>query len=182
MTMVAVGALIACPRTIPAQFADSEIRSKPRRDTGTTFTLRQFIETVVASNLELAAQRYNVSISQAQLVAARVSPNPILTFGGARTQKDQSNSENAGVSQLVEIGGKRHFRVSVATKNLLAVSATLGDFLRTLRGTAANAFIDAVASDLILQQKRKAFDSLNQLSDLNRIRLKAGDIADVDYN
>ncbi|MFZ3377538.1 MAG: TolC family protein, partial [Chthoniobacterales bacterium] len=147
-------------------------------------TLRLFINEVARSNVDLAAQRYNVSIAQAQLIAARVSPNPIFSGGGTRdvSGKQQPATENAGLSQTVEVGGKRHFRVSVATKNLLASSATLEDFFRTLRGTAANAFVDAVASDMIVQQKRKAAESLRGLADLNRLRLKEGDIAEVDYN
>ena len=177
---VAGGSIPAC-----AQLVSSSIHTEGFSGSTTSkLTLRQFINEVARSNVDLAAQRYNVSIAQAQLVAARVSPNPTLSFGGTRdvSNKQQPSSENGGLSQMIEVGGKRHFRVSAATKNLLASSATLEDFFRTLRGTAANAFIDAVASDMIVQQKSKAAESLRGLADLNRVRFKEGDIAEVDYN
>lgn len=185
MTMLAVAAVTGWPGFLCAQLADSRLTSKENPEhRPASFTLSQFISAVAASNLDLAAQRYNVSIARAQLIAARVSPNPTLNLGGNRdlSHKDQPANENLGLSQLIELGGKRRFRVSAATRSLFATAATVEDFFRTLRGTAANAFIDAVAGDMIVVQKRKAFDSLNKLSDLNRIRLHEGDIADVDYN
>ncbi len=108
----------------------------------------------------------------------------LSSVGGTRdvSDKQQPSTENVGLSETVEVGAKRHFRVSVATKNLLASCATLEDFFRTLRGTAASAFIDAVATDMIVQQKRKAAESLRGLADLNRVRFNEGDIAEVDYN
>jgi cobalt-zinc-cadmium efflux system outer membrane protein len=185
ITFIAVAA--AAGGSIPAcaQFVSSSIHTESSSGSTTSkLTLRQFINEVARSNVDLAAQRYNVSIAQAQLVAARVSPNPTLSVGGTRdvSNKQQPSSENGALSETIEVGGKRHFRVSVATKNLLASSATLEDFLRTLRGTAASAFIDAVATDMIVQQKRKAAESLRGLADLNRVRFKEGDIAEVDYN
>lgn len=151
---------------------------------GSRLSLTQFLTAVAANNVDLAAQRYNVSIAQAQVVAARVSPNPIASFAGTRdvSDKQQPSTEGGGLTETIETGGKRRFRVSVAANNLLAVSATLEDFFRNLRASAASSFVDAVASDKIVQQKRRAFSSLNQLADLNRIRLQEGDIAEVDYN
>jgi cobalt-zinc-cadmium efflux system outer membrane protein len=177
---VTSGATFVC-----AQVVNSSTRAEGSSDAAIShLTLRQFINEVARSNVDLAAQRYNVSIAKAQLVAARVSPNPTFSAGATRdvSDKQQPATENAGLSQTIEVGGKRHFRVSVATKNVLASSATLEDFFRTLRGTAANAFIDAVASDMIVQQKGKAAESLRGLADLNRVRLNEGDIAEVDYN
>ena len=180
ITIVAFGNIACSSSFVRAQFVDSSLRAKAPLK----LTLNQFISAVATNNIELAAQRYNVSIAQAQIVAARVSPNPVASFAGTRdvSDKEQPGTENGGLSETIEIGGKRHFRISVATKNLLTASSTLDDFFRTLRGTAASAFVDAVASSMIVQQKRKAFESLNRLAELNRIRFKEGDIAEVDHN
>ena len=149
-----------------------------------TLSLARFLEAVAASNLDLAAQRYNVLIARAQLAAARVSPNPVLS--GATTHdisgKDQPTTYSAGVTELVEVGGKRTFRTEVAVQNLLAASATVDDFFRNLRGTAASAYVDAVTGQLTVQEKLRAYQSLNKLADLNQFRFSAGDLAQVDYN
>ncbi len=169
-------ALVGGPCLAIEQFDDSS--------PGPRLSLTQFLTAVATNNIDLAAQRYNVSIAQAQVVAARVSPNPIANFAGTRdvSDKQQPSTEGGGLSETIEVGGKRRFRVSVATKNLLAASSSLEDFFRNLRGSAASAFVDAVAGEKIVQQKRRAFESLNQLADLNRIRFQQGDIAEVDYN
>ena len=149
-----------------------------------TLSLARFLAAVAASNLDLAAQRYNVRIAEAQLVAARVSPNPVLS--GATTHdisgKNQPATYSVGVTELVEVGGKRTFRTDVAVQNLLAASATVEDFFRNLRGTAASAYVDAVTGQLTVEEKLRAYRSLNQLADLNQFRFSAGDLAEVDYN
>ena len=145
-------------------------------------SLDQFIQRVLHSNLDLAAQRFNVPIAKAQLIAARVSPNPVLNVGTGRdlTHEDQPTTYFAGLSTQIELPGKRANRTSAALQTLLAASATLEDYLRTLRGTAASAYVDAAASRLIVGEKLRAFQSLSRLADANDVRFKAGDISEVD--
>ena len=126
-------------------------------------SLDQFVRQVLRSNLDLAAQRYNVPIAKAQLVAAKVSPNPVLNVGTGRdlTHEDQPTTYFAGLSTQIELPGKRANRTSAAAQSLLAASATLEDYLRTLRGTAASAYVDAASSQMIVSEKLRAFQSLN---------------------
>ena len=169
--------------TDQAQLAKAD-PANPAHAAVQTLTLAQFLHAVATSNLDLAAQRFNVRIAEAQLVAAHVSPNPTLSVATNRdtTDRDQATSYSAGVTELVEVGGKRRFRTDVAVQNLLAASATLEDFFRNLRGTAASAYVDAVTGQLTVQEKLRAYQSLNQLADLNQFRFSAGDLAEVDYN
>jgi cobalt-zinc-cadmium efflux system outer membrane protein len=147
-----------------------------------TLPVGEFVSEVLQSNLDLAAQRFNVPIAKAQLAAARVSPNPVLNAGTGRdlTHEDQPTTYFAGLSAEVEIPGKRSYRSTAALETLLAASATLEDYLRTLRGTAASAYVDAVSGQLILVEKQRAFASLDRLANENDVRLKAGDISTVD--
>jgi cobalt-zinc-cadmium efflux system outer membrane protein len=145
-------------------------------------TLGAFVCQVLRTNLDLAAQRFNVPIAKAQLAAARVSPNPVLNFGTERdlTHEDQPTAYFAGVSQQIELPGKRAFRTAAANQTLLAASATLEDYLRTLRGTGASAYADAVSGQMILTEKQRAYISLSRLADTADLRFKAGDIGEVD--
>lgn len=163
-------------------FFFTEAADTPLRSPASKLTLNQFLAAVAASNLDYAAQRYNVSIAQAQVIAAKVSPNPQVQFGYAHSGEEQATTYNGGVTQTIEVAGKRKFRTTVAQKNLLAAAATLEDFFRLLRGTATNAYIDAVASRIIVEEKRRAYDSLNKLADANAERLEVGDIGEVDVN
>jgi cobalt-zinc-cadmium efflux system outer membrane protein len=147
-------------------------------------TLDLFLSQVASSNLDLAAQRYNVSIAQAQVVAAKVSPNPTINLGYASdvSGHDQSTSFSEGLTEEVEVGGKRKFRVTASQRNLLAVSATLDDYFRQLRAAAASAFVDALSGQLTVDQKRRAYNALNDLASANQKRLQEGDIGEVDAN
>ena len=156
--------------------------SRSAKSSHAAVSLDQFVQQVLRSNLDLAAQRFNVPIAKAQLIAARVSPNPVLNVGTGRdlTHEDQPTTYFAGLSTQIELPGKRANRTGAAVQSLLAASATLEDYLRTLRGTAASAYVDAASSQLIVAEKLRAFQSLNRLADANDVRLKAGDISEVD--
>jgi cobalt-zinc-cadmium efflux system outer membrane protein len=164
-------------------FAQGEHLTKdpavPRR-----ITLGQFLNKVAAANLDYAAQRYSISITQAQIAAAKVSPNPTANFAwtGDISEQNQASTYSGGLSETIEMGGKRGSRVAVAQKNHLAAAATVDDFFRILRGTAAGAFIDAVADRMIVEQKESTYESLDKLAATNQKRFEAGDIDEVDAN
>jgi cobalt-zinc-cadmium efflux system outer membrane protein len=131
-----------------------------------------------------AAARYNVSIAEAQLVAARVFPNPTLNGGTSgrdvthRGELREPANDDAGVTQTIELGGKRRKRVAVAQANLAQAAATLEDFFRMLRGNAATAFVDALTKRRIAEEKLRSAGALDQLVAANRKRLEVGDIGE----
>jgi outer membrane protein, heavy metal efflux system len=164
-------------------FAENE-RATPGAAASTRLTLAEFLGKVAAANLDYAAQRYSVSIAQAQIAAAKVSPNPTANFGwtGDVSGQNQASTYSGGVSQTIEMGGKRGSRVAVAQRNYLTAAATLDDFFRILRGTAADAFVDAVADRMIVEQKKSSYEALDKLATTNQKRFEAGDIDEVDAN
>jgi outer membrane protein, heavy metal efflux system len=149
-------------------------------------TFRAFLAEVAASNLDYAAARYNVSIAQAQVLAAQVSPNPSVTAGRSgqdvTDQGDQREPANndLSLSQTIELGGKRGKRVAVAKANLAQAAATAEDFFRTLRGNAATAYIDALTKRREAAEKQRSAGSLDELVTANRKRLEVGDIGEID--
>lgn len=145
-----------------------------------------FLDEVLSANLNYAAQRFNVSIAQAALEAARVFlPNPTLSLDGARdvTHGDTERMPTTSgfmFTQTIELGGKRRARIRVADLNLRAASATLEDFLRNLRADASAAFVDGLALTKSLEQKRRSARSLDDLVAANEQRLRVGDVGEVD--
>ena len=65
-------------------------------------------------------------------------------------------------------------------RNYQVAGATLEDFFRNLRAAAANAFVDALAAQLIVEQKQRSAASLDRLVDANEKRFRAGDLAEID--
>ncbi|MBV8200428.1 MAG: TolC family protein [Acidobacteria bacterium] len=181
LLMLSFWAVAAFAQTAPAPAAPAAALAA-----GEEIKFAAFLAEVAASNLDYAAQRYNVPIAEAQLLAARVSPNPVLTAGtsGRDVTNHGDNREpannSAGLTQTLELGGKRGKRVAVARANLAQAAATLEDFFRTLRGTAANAFIDALTDRRIAEEKKRSAEALDQLVAANQKRLEVGDVGETD--
>jgi outer membrane protein, heavy metal efflux system len=171
---------------VPVSAGELGVNSAPGTvaSQGQPITFDEFLAGVAANNLDLAAQRYNITIAQAQVVAAKVSPNPTFTatFGTDVSHRDQATTWSEALTEEIEVAGRRKFRVTAAQKNLLAVSATVDDFFRQLEGTAATAFITALAGQMTVDEKRRAFEALDNLAKANEKRLSEGDIGEVDAN
>ena len=141
-----------------------------------------FLAEVAQNNLEYAAQRYNVSIAQAQVAQARVFPNPVLGAGGSRDFSGQDMPSSLGLSltQTFLTAGKHRAGIEVAEGNYRVAGSTVEDFFRNLRAAAANGFIDALTAQLIVQQKKLSAEALDRLVEANEERLRAGDLAEID--
>ena len=143
---------------------------------------QEFVQEVELSNLDLAAQRYNVSIAEAQLVAARVYPNPTLQFGynGDVSHQKQASNYAGGLSQTILLGGKIGARTDVAQIGIKIANSQLADFFRNLRANAAAAFVDGLTQLLNVERKQRSMETLEQLVKSNTERLRVGDIGEID--
>ena len=163
----------------------------------TPLSFAQFLQAVADHNLSYAAQKFNVPMAEAQVSLARLWPNPSLSVG-ATTPFHQSesvtvdgstissintlsSSYTASLSQTFLLGGKLGAKEAAARANVSVASAQLDEFFRTLRATAADAYIDALTAQMVLDRKRQSYQSLKDLADLNQIRLEDGSIAEVDF-
>lgn len=148
-------------------------------------TFPEFLAEVAAANLDYAAQRYNVSIAQAAIAAAKEYQNPTLELNGSR-DVTHSGSERmpstygASLVQTFELGGKRKYRILGAKQNYAAAAATLEDFLRNLKLDSAAAFADALALSRSAEQKRQSAEYLSKLAATQRERFRAGDLSQAD--
>ncbi|WP_395741321.1 TolC family protein [Prosthecobacter sp.] len=148
-------------------------------------SLNAYLQLVLESNLSYAAERYNVSMADAQIAAARQIPNPTLGYGFSRdvtyaaSQRLQSNTVG-NINQLFELGGKRKRRTDVATKSRAAASATLDGFLNQLRSDASTAFVDALSQRRLAEKSREIAADINQLAKAQAERFKAGQIGEAD--
>lgn len=148
-------------------------------------SLNTFLQFVLESNLSYAAERYNVSMAEAQIAAARQIPNPSVGYGFSRdvtypgSQRLQSNTVG-NITQLFELGGKRKRRTEVATKSRAAAAADLDGFLNQLKFEAATAFVDALSQKRLSEKSRVIAADINQLAKAQAERFKAGQIGEAD--
>lgn len=141
---------------------------------------REYLAEVEKTNLDFAVNRFSVRIAEAQVVLARLFPDPQVTGGiGSYDLTDQKapTSLTWGLSQTIELGGKRGARIAEARAGVTLAQAHLADFFETLRVNAANAFIDALSARRVLDRKRKTLESVEKLVAATEQRLRVGDVS-----
>ena len=148
-------------------------------------TFGEFLTEVTAANLDYAAQRYNVSIAEAAIAAAKEFQNPILQLSGGRDvthtgSERLPSTAGAALTQTIALGGKRKYRILAARQSYAAAAATLDGFLRNLRLDAAAAFADALALSRSAEQKSQSAGFLSHLAETQRARRRAGDISEAE--
>lgn len=147
--------------------------------------LDEYLNLVAASNLDIAAQRFEVSKADAAVMAAKVFINPTLQFSSLTDYSNRGSqrlpgSYNAALTQTFELGGKRRYRQLVARQNLAATAATLESFMQNLKMDAASAYAEALASASMAREKERLSSILQKLLTAQQQRAKAGDVGDLD--
>jgi len=156
-----------------------------------TLTLDEAINEAIASNLNLIAERYNLSVAEARIITARLRPNPVLTVEGDHLPLlgTEFNSINmAGPPEyavrtdfILERGGKRDDRIAVAENNKEVVGAQLQNTIRLLVLDVQNAFVDVLQARDNLNLARENLDAFTQIVGVNQTRVRTGDLAEVEF-
>jgi cobalt-zinc-cadmium efflux system outer membrane protein len=125
-------------------------------------------------NLSLMAEKYNITMAQAQVIQARLYPNPNIQFTGdlynpvLKKWVDVSNSTGEyafGVQQLILLAGKRNKQVQLAETNTVMAENRFFDLMRTLRFTLRSDFYQAY----FLQNSISAYGiQISTLEELSR--------------
>ena len=142
--------------------------------------LADFLADVKRSNLDLAASRFNVGVAEAQVTVAGLFPDPQLIAGIDALDLTDQKAPTAtvyGLSQTIELGAKRRARIVEARAGKTLAEAQLEDFFETLRASATNAFIDALAARQILTLKRRTLEGVERLVAATEHRLRVGDVS-----
>ncbi len=161
------------------------------------YTWEQIRDRFQAVNPTLKAAQLGIDESRAQEITAYLRPNPDLTgavdqINPFSTQSPPSGGPSvyspfayafpaASISYLHERGHKRELRRESAQKETEITVAQHADQERNLLFTLRNAFVQALQQKAILDLTRENLAYYNRLLAVSNDRLKAGDIAKVDY-
>lgn len=153
-------------------------------------TLDQAVSEALDRNLNLLAEKYNVSVAEARIVTARLRPNPILSIGGDHLDALGTgfNTENAaGPSEysvrtdfVLERGGKRQSRIEVAESTRSVAQLQLLNSVRGLVLDVQNAFVEVLLAKSNLELANENLQAFRNIVQLNQKRVKAGDLAEVE--
>ncbi|MEO5923177.1 MAG: TolC family protein [Bryobacteraceae bacterium] len=155
-----------------------------------TVTLDQAIQEALAKNLDLAAEKWNVTIAEAREITAHLRPNPVLTVSGQTLNvlgATYSPNTPLGPNQMnihtdipFERANKRERRVELAKE--LKSSAELGvrEVMRQVIFSVQSAFVDVQQAKNNLALAQENLRNLEGVVTVNEARLNSGDLAQVE--
>ena len=144
-------------------------------------------------NHSLRAQRLNVDISKADEITAALKPNPVFTSTNENFPVSSPsqlfsfdnlvNNQNfvEALSYTFERGGKREKRTLVAQDTTSVAARTALDVERQLIFQTRQAFINVLLANSALELARENLKSFSSVVDVNRERMRAGDLAESDF-
>lgn len=149
-------------------------------------TIEKATQLFLERNLALIVARYQIDIAEAETVTARLLPNPAFSFSSLNitgnnpvTKKDPNPREfDYNFSQLIETAGKRRHRKAVAGWGKEVSKMGFEDALRNLLFNFRKAFYQVVAAQATLDLAREILKSYEELTELNKARFEAGEIAE----
>jgi cobalt-zinc-cadmium efflux system outer membrane protein len=148
---------------IPRQVIAGEIRS---------LRLEQAVELALQRNPTLQAQSLTSSASMANEVTVGLRPNPVFV--------SSSQDFTAGVSQLLERGGKRQRRIDSAKLSTEIATSDFSDARRSLVFQVRKTFSEALLAKGSMALAEENLKSFQEVEDLGKIRFQKGEISEAD--
>src|SRR5262249_40158175 len=170
---------------LPLFFSFGSLAQSPQ-----SLTLEQAIDQAISNNLNLIAERYNLSVAAAKIITAKLRPNPIFSAEGDHLDilgTGDNSINKAGPPEyslrtdfVLERGGKRDSRIAVAENNKEGVRSQLQNTIRQLTVDVQNAFVDVLQARDNLNLARENLDAFTQIVGVNETRVRQGDLAEVE--
>lgn len=148
----------------------------------------QAVREALDHNLDLLAERFNVSTAQAAVVTASLRPNPVVTVNAMRPDR---SLVDAGISPYEEVfrtdyviegGGKRDRRIEQATLAKSVAEFNLLNTTRQLVLDVEDAFVDVQLAKLNVALAQQNLAAFNDLNTINTARVETGDLSGVELS
>src|SRR5215510_15068696 len=149
-------------------------------------TLEGATERFLQRNLSIEAARLEVGVAESERVAAKFRPRPGLTITGENlsingpTPYTELYEVGAVFAQPIELGGRRALRREVANYSVSLAEARLANVLQRRLLDLRRGYMEAVLTRANLEIARENQAAFAQLVRLNTVRVKEGDVAEVE--
>ena len=143
---------------------------------------RNYMEKVAEGNLEYAAERLNMNVSEAEVVASKVFNDPNLSVSYFN---NENGSLQMGEGVEVELSktfsfGKRGANIALARSESELTKALLADYFRNLRAEATVSYLEALKQYELYKVKQNAYENIRQLAESDSVRFTLGKIMEID--
>lgn len=155
-------------------------------------SLKKALQAARAGNPTLKAEQYNANLAQADIITARLRPNPTLnnqTLQLLRSSNfpagtDWHNGQNRQVwwqlTKPFQVAGQRRYKIELAEKSAAYAEKNYAETERRLFLDVANGWLDVWAAQKQSDIIRVAKNNTDSLVAVNRLRLKNQVITQAD--
>jgi cobalt-zinc-cadmium efflux system outer membrane protein len=152
-----------------------------------SYTWQELKEKFEAANPTLRAGQLNIDESRAMEVTAFLRPNPDVSLAADQfnfhpLQPFAGADQIAGITYLHEREHKRELRRDAAVQGTRIAVSQQEDLERTLLFSLRGAYVNLLQAKAVLANAKENLEYYDRELEINRSRLKAGDIAEVDDN
>lgn len=137
-------------------------------------SFEEYLNRVGKNNLNYLAEKLNVSIADAEIIAQKIFPDPELGFEAG------NETFSLGLSYSLELGNKRGARIQLARSQAELEKLTLEQGFQNLRAEAANLFLEAILQRELLKVQQSSYEYMLKLSQSDSLRYVAGEITEND--
>jgi outer membrane protein, heavy metal efflux system len=151
----------------------------------------QAVAEAIDKNLDLFAERYKIPIADAQIITAKLRPNPVVSVWGnyfdilgtgfdPATNAAGPTESGARVDFVLERGGKRGERIAVAEASKTVSQFELLNATRTLIVDVQSGFVDVLQAKADVALAVENLKTFEEIVRVNTSRVKSGDLAEVE--
>ena len=147
------------------------------KNTETGLTLTEAVRAALENNPDLNASKFNLQIGAAALQQSKLFPNPEIEF---EYENFDEPEKTLTVGYLLEVGGKRNYRRSLAEAALNGITAELKAARVEIACDTAAAFVDLLVAQerlIIAREKAKLAD---QIQEIAAQRVLAGQVSPME--
>ena len=148
-------------------------------------SLEKALELFYTNNYDIIINRYEIDKSYGDYIAAKIIPNPSVSvnYTGYSTglTKTDDTQQIFRIDQLLEIGGKRGYRIKTANEALEAMKLTHKDTIRNLLSGFYSTYYNLVLDELIIEFATEEVKRFDQVLNIAEKRHNAGFLSLIDY-
>jgi len=149
-----------------------------------SLSMEQAVQEALGANLSLAARRYDIDIARAEIITARLRPNPEIGTEFAQLEPGGPYSDESeyalGVEFTIEGPGKRRSRIREAQRATSVVEFEFEDFVRELILETQEAALEIKLVEANLTLARNNLEAAESIVELTEALYSAGEIDGIE--
>ena len=152
---------------------------------GEEISLEQALDLFYKNNYDILINRYEIDKAYGDLAAAKIIPNPNISANYTGYTTSYARTDNTmqayRLEQLIELGGKRGYRIKSATEGLEATKLSHKDTIRTLLIGFYTNYYNLVLDELNIDLATDELKRFDRVLDIGEKRHNAGFLSLIDY-